>query len=73
MFANSRTESEISRTKWEITSITKIGTAARPSTPGRDPALQVADEALGPDALDVVADQTTSVSTSGTEMFAVAA
>ena len=33
MFANNRTDSEMIRTKCEITSITKIGTAAAPSTP----------------------------------------
>ena len=33
MLANSRTESEMIRTKCEITSITKIGTAAAPDVP----------------------------------------
>ena len=56
MLANSRTDSEMSRTKCEITSITKIGTGRGALDAGGDPALQVADEALRPDALDVVAD-----------------
>ena len=33
MLANNRTDSEMIRTKCEITSMTKIGIAAAPSTP----------------------------------------
>ena len=58
MLAKRRTESEISRMKFESSSSTKIGTTAMPPVHARgDQALEVADEALGADALDVVGDE----------------
>ena len=77
MLANSRTESEIRRAKCEIASITKMNALPKmfmSSRPGRQPARQVAEEALRPDALDVVArTRRRASSTSGIERFAVAA
>ena len=59
MLANSRTASEITRTRCEITSIMKI--APRPKTfidssPGGSQLCEVLDDALGPDSLEVVGD-----------------
>ena len=56
MFANSRTDSEMIRTRCEITSITNSGTAATPVMPPGHEGLQVADEAVLADALDVVGE-----------------
>ena len=56
MLAKSRTESEMSRMKFESTSRTKMNARPSPVDARRDQALQVADEALGADALDVVAE-----------------
>ena len=52
MLANSRTDSEMMRTNWEITSITKIGTRIAGECLSGSP--EVGDEALGADALDLV-------------------
>ena len=57
MLAKRRTESEMSRMKCEMTSMHEDRSRPRRrSTPAGIQALEVADDALGPDALDVVAD-----------------
>ena len=74
MFANNRTDSEMIRTKCEITSMTKIGIGGRALDAGRHPAL--AGSRRSPCARMPsmwYANHTTSVSASGIEMFAVAA
>ena len=56
MLAKSRAESEMSRTNWEMTSIGATRKTIGPAHAGGHPALEVAHDALGPDALDVVRD-----------------
>ena len=72
MLANSRIVSESSRMKFESTSSEKIEQAIAPVHAARDQALEVADRALARGCLRRCrTTNTTSASTSGTEMFAV--
>ena len=73
MLANSRTESEMIRTKSEITSITNSGIAPTPEIPGGTKLLTKPTKPFARTPSTWYAIQTTSVNTSGIERLAVAA
>ena len=57
MLAKRRTESETIRMRFDMTSSRKMKAAMKPCDPGRDQALEVAERALGADALGRVGDE----------------